>query len=354
MRLPKNVRRHSSGRFRAVVSIAGKRHVGPLRVTPVEAEHDVLLLREDLDGVDGLTTLRKGERLLIADLEARGSSPHTADYYRAHLRVLTTHGWGLDVAVKTITVAEVERYARKRKAAGIADSTIWGKELQALDRICRLLIQRGELATSPVRQARRPKIRTTRFGVLSAQQVADAVARIRATGKRSSGRTAAVVSVLFLTGMRRAELSRLRVADVDEPNRRVFIRGKTGDRYVPLSDEALAAILVLTAGKADDRPVVGEIRTIERIVAQAQTDSQQPLLTPHVLRHSHATAAARAGVPAFTLAAILGHSDTRQTARYYHLGGAEARAAVDAVSLRHLRVSEDPHENGEPSAPAES
>lgn len=353
MDLPANVRRHSAGKFRAVVTVGGRRHVGPLRDSPDLAARDVAVLREGSAGSASVTTMRTAERLLYADLDARGSSPATVDYYRAHFRILMK-SWGGDVPVSSITPEEVERYARKRKLDGVADSTIWTKELQVLDRICRLLIHRGEIAVSPVARARRPKIRKARFGVLTAGRVAECVAIIERSSARAGKRYGAVVALLFLTGLRRAELCRLRVADIDLAAGRIFVRGKTGDRYVPLGDEARAACITLIGKREPTQNLVGGVRSVETMFARVQAVTGEPLLTPHVLRHSHATAAVHAGVPAFTLAAILGHSDTRQTARYYHIGGAEARAAVDAVSLRHLRASGDRGGSAEPPAPDES
>src|SRR5437867_11315068 len=49
----------------------------------------------------------------------------------------------------------------------------------------------------------------------------------------------------------------------------------------------------------------------------------------HDLRHTAATRMADAGADPFTLAAILGHSDIRMTARYTHATDEAKRRAVD-------------------------
>ena len=49
----------------------------------------------------------------------------------------------------------------------------------------------------------------------------------------------------------------------------------------------------------------------------------------HDLRHTAATRMADAGADPFTLAAILGHSDIRMTARYTHATDQAKRRAVD-------------------------
>ena len=51
----------------------------------------------------------------------------------------------------------------------------------------------------------------------------------------------------------------------------------------------------------------------------------------HDLRHSAATRMADAGADPFTLAAILGHSDIRMTARYTHATDEAKRRAVEKL-----------------------
>jgi Phage integrase family len=54
----------------------------------------------------------------------------------------------------------------------------------------------------------------------------------------------------------------------------------------------------------------------------------------HDLRHTAATRMADAGAEPFTLAAILGHSDIRMTARYTHATDQAKRRAVDNLVKR--------------------
>jgi len=54
----------------------------------------------------------------------------------------------------------------------------------------------------------------------------------------------------------------------------------------------------------------------------------------HDLRHTAATRMADAGADAFTLAAILGHSDIRMTARYTHATDEAKRRAVETLATK--------------------
>jgi hypothetical protein len=63
----------------------------------------------------------------------------------------------------------------------------------------------------------------------------------------------------------------------------------------------------------------------------------------HDLRHTAATRMADAGADPFTLAAILGHSDIRMTARYTHATDEAKRRAVDRlVSPASIPGPEEP------------
>lgn len=67
-----------------------------------------------------------------------------------------------------------------------------------------------------------------------------------------------------------------------------------------------------------DRLGLGRDRRGERVVA-------------YTIRHTGATAAARAGLRDWTLAAVLGHASTRTTARYVHLQAADVLAGMKRV-----------------------
>lgn len=67
-----------------------------------------------------------------------------------------------------------------------------------------------------------------------------------------------------------------------------------------------------------DRLGLGRDRRGERVVA-------------YTLRHTGATAAARAGLRDWTLAAVLGHASTRTTDRYVHLQAADVLAAMKGL-----------------------
>jgi integrase len=331
--LPKYVHRHSSGRYRASVA-RGRgepRWYGPLRETPTEAALDAIRFRGVVDPAGGFS-IADGFALLLRDLEQTGAREGTRDFYSKSYRYLTAR---LDPArsIAGLTPKDVHDYASRRTKEGASLSSAW-KEIGLLQRIVRLAKQEGAIALDPLDGLRKPRIRQKRFGHLTAEQVAAIRATCLAPRKGASpklqARDSALVGFLFGTGVRRAELARLRVRDVDFGTRTVSIDGKNADRRLPLEGMGLECALTLAEGRSPDQPLFGTVQGIERAFARI-CERSGVTVSPHRLRHSFATECVRRGVQPFVLSKLLGHTDVRMTMHYYHEAGDLAREAMRAV-----------------------
>ena len=160
----------------------------------------------------------------------------------------------------------------------------------------------------------------------------------------------AMLITLYSTGMRRAELCRLKVEDID--SKRMLIRiqqGKGGkDRDVPLSPNALETLreywrwmrpkTYLFPGTVNglraDKPITPKVLW-EACREAAQRAGIAKAVRPHLLRHSFATHHLEGGCDLPTLQALLGHADLKPTSIYLHL------------SERHLRAAGTPLDHAE-------
>jgi integrase len=114
------------------------------------------------------------------------------------------------------------------------------------------------------------------------------------------------IRIAFYSGMRLGEILRAEISGQawllrDTKNGR--------PRIVPMHPKAAAAARTFSPG-----PKI----TIQRAWARARDAAGLPEFHFHDLRHSAATAMANAGVDLFTLGRVLGHQDSRSTARYSH------------------------------------
>lgn len=332
-KLPECIRRHGSG-YRAVCGGPDDRVRGPVLPTVDEAVtwRDTYrkALAQPIQRAITLT-LTEGLELVLRDLQATGARDDTAKFYRNHSRPLFAALGGGDVGVHTITAAQLRRFIDDRRAAGISPATIVGKDLFVLRRIMKLARADGFiLPDDPFATIKMPKGRAGRFGVLTRERLAELVARMRRLQSkyRSAGRDADVVEALFCTGLRRAEFARLRVPDIDLPAHRMFVDGKTGNRYQPFGATLAPVLRRLIAQALPDGRLVPSWRTVEKLFERWQKRLGEPLFSPHVMRSSFATdMAARVGP--FELMALMDHSDLKQTSRYYHGRGENMRAALD-------------------------
>jgi integrase/recombinase XerD len=160
-----------------------------------------------------------------------------------------------------------------------------------------------------------------------------------------------LLMTLYGTGMRRSELARLKVSDID--SQRMILRvvaGKGGkDRDLPLSPALLETLreywrwrkpkLYLfptrTLGRRLDQPISDKTVWIACSEA-ARRAGIRKRVTPHTLRHSWATHLLEAGTDLRTIQVLLGHGDLETTAQYLHLSQRHLQTVVnplDGLSL---------------------
>ncbi len=144
---------------------------------------------------------------------------------------------------------------------------------------------------------------------------------------RDSPRDSAIVHVLAFCGLRVSELSHLQMEDLEFERNVLHVRSGKGDkdREVVLEDRTRAAIdRYLTnrtlSGESTSRLFpVGSV-TIERIVRRAAQNAAIPRrVTPHMLRHTLATALLSRGCDIRFIQKLLGHASVATTQIYTHV-----------------------------------
>ena len=160
-----------------------------------------------------------------------------------------------------------------------------------------------------------------------------------------------LLMTLYATGMRRSELARLKVSDID--SQRMIIRvveGKGGkDRDLPLSPSLLETLREYwrwrkpktylfpsrDPRRGPEQPISDKTVWIACSEA-ARRAGIRKRVTPHTLRHSWATHLLEAGTDLRTIQVLLGHGDLETTAQYLHLSQRHLQAVnnpLDSLSL---------------------
>ena len=162
-----------------------------------------------------------------------------------------------------------------------------------------------------------------------------------------------LLMTLYSTGMRRAELTRLKVSDIDSNRMVIHIRqGKGGkDRDVPLSPKLLETLreywrwkkprVYLFPGEAKQGSN-GDHLTPKAVYHACKGAARRAGITkgigPHTLRHSFATHLVESGADLRTIQLLLGHASLNHTTVYLHLSQRHLRACVNP--LDDLAVSD--------------
>lgn len=155
---------------------------------------------------------------------------------------------------------------------------------------------------------------------------------------------AAIIRLLILTGCRKSEILTLQWPFVDFERRCLRLpTSKTGAKVVQLGAPALEILADLpryenaAKGPAWVFPATrGDgyfslpYKDWQTITAKAGLDG----LRIHDLRHSFASACVADGVPLYITGKLLGHTQSRTTERYAHLGDTPVRAAADRTAKR--------------------
>jgi integrase/recombinase XerD len=156
-----------------------------------------------------------------------------------------------------------------------------------------------------------------------------------------------ILMLLYATGLRRAELTRLKVADIDSKRMVIHVLGGKGrkDRDVMLSPKLLNELRQYWRGLEHkprtwlfpggrwhgrtEQPMSDKVvwYACHEAAKRAGIDKH---VHPHTLRHSFATHLLEAGVDLRTIQLLLGHSDLKATTVYLHL------------SHRHLQATASP------------
>jgi integrase/recombinase XerD len=202
----------------------------------------------------------------------------------------------------------------------------------------------GVVERSPVELLVRPKVSVTSFG---RYLDLDELRKLVTAARELSPRHLACVLVLADTGLRISELASASWRDLyRDPQGRLGLRvlGKGGkERVVRVRDDVFAALTALHGSERldakDTSPLLPDSRRTaystrglyKLVVESAQVAELDKPVSPHWLRHSHATLAALGGASAFAIQASLGHSRLETSQRYIHWARGLDDTTADAL-----------------------
>jgi integrase/recombinase XerD len=278
-----------------------------------------------------VTHLRK---MMLEDLQRRNYSQHTT---RSYIRTVEDFARHFHCSPDRLGPRHIREYQaelfekRKLSAASVA------VRLAALRFFyCKTLKRAWSIADTPY-----PKGAHRLPAILSQEEVTQLIAAASTAFHRT------LLLTLYATGVRRAELTHLKVSDIDSQRMVIHVQGGKGrkDRDVMLSPKLLEELrkhwqrlrrkprVWLFPGHHDhgaDHPI--DTKTVWQACQQAaQRAGLRKEVHPHTLRHCFATHLLEAGADLRTIQILLGHNDLKETARYLHLSQRHLHAAASPL-----------------------
>ncbi len=193
--------------------------------------------------------------------------------------------------------------------------------------------KKNSISVNPMEKILSPRIEKRLPSVVSANALDNLVSMLSFDGDFVELRNQLIFLTFYATGMRRAELINLKVADIDFQNEflRVFGKGKK-ERIIPMTHD-LAVIFkkYLSAREARFENVIADNvflsdrgkKLYPKFVYNIVNDYLSVVSTvekksPHVLRHSFATHLLDNGADLNAIKVLLGHANLSATQVYTH------------------------------------
>jgi integrase/recombinase XerC len=284
----------------------------------------------------------------------RNLAEHTVRAYRTDLLNLFTHlrRLGID-SLDSVDLRALRSWLAKQHTLGQARTTLQRRAAAA-----RVFFawarETGQIATDPAANLRSPKVSRILPPTLEAATAAQMLDAAAATIGEPRGpiavRDAAVLEVLYATGIRVSELCGLDMADLDRDRQVIRVFGKgSKERTVPVGAPAVRAVDVwlekarpqLVTGESGEAMVLGERgkridpRVARRVVHRSlQMTPGAPDLGPHGLRHAMATHLLEGGADLRSVQEMLGHASLATTQIYTHVTNERLRSAFEQAHPR--------------------
>jgi len=284
---------------------------------------------------------------MLEDLRRRNYSPDTI---RGYIRAVQQFAQYFGRSPEQLGAEHVRRYQiyllhEKKLAPGSVENCV-----SALRFLYKRTLKRRDLAFDDLPFPKQPRSLPT---VLSQ----DEVTRLIEMTQNRMHRT--ILMVLYATGLRRTEASRLKVSDIDSQRMIIHIeRGKgLRDRDVPLTPKLLEALRDYWRWKKPRGYLFpSKVGTVERPIsdktvwnickAAATRAGIKKRMSPHTLRHSFATHLLEAGTDLRTIQLLMGHERLEDTTVYLHLSQTHLHAAVNPLDQLTIREHTEENSNG--------
>lgn len=302
---------------------------------------------------------QEADRFIDYMKAARNASEHTLRAYASDIVQFMEflESEELSAAPGDVDSRTLRRYLARLQKQGIAKAST-ARKLSSLRAFFKYLVRKGVIASDPTtglptpkREKRLPKfLRDEQIEALMQQPV-------RRGGSEPLGmRDAAILEVLYASGVRVSELVDMDLRDLDVNAGEIRVLGKGSKERIALlgraAQESLAMYLSSGRGqllkkRRDGGPENAvflnrfghrlTVRSIRRLLDKCfGAVSDEIKISPHVLRHTFATHMLEHGADLRSIQELLGHASISTTQIYTHVSRERLKQVYDAAHPRAL------------------
>ena len=261
----------------------------------------------------------ESDEQLIA-LWLHGRSEHTQRAYRSDVERFLTF---VQLPLRQVTLGDVQAFADELEEQRLQPSS----RRRILSAVKSLFAFAHRLGYLPFDVARPLKLRGVREGL--ADRILDEGQVLRMVALETNPRNHALLSLLYVAGLRVSEVCSLSWRDLQPRNDggQVTVMGKRDKtRTILLPSSIWSLLFSLRGNESDTAPIFksrkrGHLSTSQvwRIVRKAARRAGiNKNVCCHMLRHSHASHSLDRGAPIHLVQATLGHASVATTGRYLH------------------------------------
>ena len=291
-------------------------------------------------------TIAEAVQAFYRRCRAEGVSVNTIKTYSAHFKKFVLYCADNNlINLDNVTTDDLRKYIIHCRDIGYAPHTVQDVH-RSLSVFFRWLYDENRILTNPMKPLKRPRVPKEYARTFSAREV-KLILDYFDVSTFCGFRNKFIMLVFLGTGIRKSELLRLKLADVDLENRVLKINGKGGkQRFVPISTSLLRSFRQYLSKREDYLNDMGMGQSalfitrmgspmsksaLEEVFAQVKSGLaiDKRRLSPHTFRHTFARAFLSNGGNLFSLQDILGHEDIATTRIYVEFNVAGNRAQMD-------------------------
>ncbi|HET8796725.1 MAG TPA: site-specific tyrosine recombinase XerD [Thermoanaerobaculia bacterium] len=277
----------------------------------------------------------------------KGLAKNSLASYAIDLRHFGHHLADQSLELEGVERVHIVKYFQSLRGAGISARSV-ARALAAIRGLFRFLVAERHLKKDPTENLENPKLWSTLPKSLPPPEV-EALLAAPDRSTPDGQRDAAMLELLYATGLRVSELIKVRIDEVvlDAGFLRTMGKGSK-ERIVPFGDTARDAIVAymesgrVALDKQSDphlflsrrgRPMTRQSFWM-KIVRYAREAGIRSHISPHVLRHSFATHLLENGADLRSVQMMLGHADISTTQIYTHVSRARLQALYEKFHPR--------------------